>query len=240
MDDALDVDQTKGQDTNHDGIDDAFALNDSDADGMPDVYDLDSDNDGIPDSVEFLGNPNIDLNLDGLVDNTIDKNNDGLADVISLTAVPVNTDSDSQPDYLDLDSDNDGLTDLKESLPLGLSLSDLDADENGQLDSTEDRDHDGFMDVVDVSVLNGTAGSSVSLIDIDGDGLPAYRDVDTDGDGFTDDMEDGDYNNDGINDRLQKMPSLKTAVSGIGIGSLGLEYLLLLPLLLGLRRKYVD
>ncbi|MFQ3230337.1 choice-of-anchor L domain-containing protein [Reinekea sp.] len=237
LDDALDVDQTKGQDANHDGIDDAFALNDSDNDGMPDVYDLDSDNDGIPDSVEFQGNPNIDADLDGRIDDATDKNNDGLADIISLNAVPVDTDSDGLPDYLDLDSDNDGLTDLKESLPLGIVLSVLDADKNGQLDSTEDRDHDGLIDVVDSIVVNGKAGSSVSLIDIDGDGLPAYRDVDTDGDGFTDDMEDGDFNNDGINDRLQKMPSLKTAVSGIGIGSLGIEYLMLLPLLILLRRK---
>lgn len=237
LDDALDVDQTLGQDANLDGVDDAFSLKDSDNDGMPDVYDLDSDNDGIPDSVEFQGKPAIDVNLDGTVDDIGDENNDGLADVISLNALPVDTDLDGVPDYLDLDSDSDGLTDLKESLPLGLTLVFLDADNNGRLDSNEDRDHDGFMDIVDASVLNGTAGASVSLIDIDNDGLPAYRDVDTDGDGFSDDMEDGDFNNDGINDRLQKMPSLKTAVSGVGIGSLGVEYLMLLPLLLLLRRK---
>ncbi|MDN3648817.1 choice-of-anchor L domain-containing protein [Reinekea marina] len=237
LDDAIDVDQTGGLDENNDGVDDGFSLADSDKDGMPDMFDLDSDNDGIPDSVEFQGNTKIDADLDGVIDVFVDLNKDGVADSIPLAAKPVNTDKQGVPDYLDLDSDNDGLTDLHESLPIGMLLEALDADENGQINSTIDRDHDGLLDVVDSRIEGGEAGVSVYLIDIDNDGLPAYRDVDTDGDGFSDDVENGDFNNDGINDRLQKMPALKTAVSGVGIGSFGAEYFLLIPLLMLFRKK---
>jgi fimbrial isopeptide formation D2 family protein/uncharacterized repeat protein (TIGR01451 family) len=56
---------------------------DSDGDGNSDAFDTDSDDDGIPDSVEAGPNP----------------------------STPVDTDSDGTPDYRDTDSDNDGRLD---------------------------------------------------------------------------------------------------------------------------------
>lgn len=67
---------------------------DQDGDGIPNQYDLDSDNDLIPDVVEA---GLVDADNDGIVDN--------LADQGSVTSPP-NSDGDFQPDFLDLESNN--------------------------------------------------------------------------------------------------------------------------------------
>ena len=220
------------QDSDNDGIADVLEAPggielDSDNDGIPNFLDLDSDNDGIPDSVEYQGSLANDTNQDGFLDNS--------NTVVSLQN-PVDTDNDGIADYLDLDSDNDSLTDLFESLPIGKALIDLDADQNGILDNTVDLDGDGLFDVVDpvIAITGKPAGTPLFITDTDSDGLYNYRDVDTDGDGFNDDIENGDFDKDGINDRLQKMEGLKTAVSGVGSG--GGEWLMLTPVLLILRK----
>jgi hypothetical protein len=204
---------------------------DSDNDGIPNYLDLDSDNDGIPDSIEYQGDLAVDKDMDGHLDESVTMS-------ISVTTNPVDTDKDGIADYLDLDSDNDSLTDLLESLPAGVSLSELDSNQDGILDDATDSDSDGLFDVVDPQISNADAGTTLLLLDLDNDGLFNYRDVDSDGDQFEDDIENGDYDKDGINDRLQKQEGLKTAVSGIGLGA-GWEFAVLLLGVVLFRRKRI-
>ncbi|MDA9760839.1 T9SS type B sorting domain-containing protein [Flavobacteriaceae bacterium] len=141
---------------------------DSDGDNIEDAVDLDSDNDGIFDVVES-GNSALDTNGNGRVDgmNTNDSDSDGHHD---LAQSPIDTDLDSIPDYLDLDSDNDGLFDLFEA---GIGFNTLDMDNNGQIDL-------GFTD----DNFNGSSDVAESIIplDSDADGLPDFIELDSDAD----------------------------------------------------------
>jgi hypothetical protein len=188
---ALDSDQdgtpnALDLDDDNDGILDAIETSlDADGDGIPNSQDLDSDNDGINDVVEVNGT---DANNDGIADGTPDAN--GRPVPAGLT--PVQTDSDGTPDYLDLDSDNDGIRDLTES-----GFNAPDANNDGKVDGI-DTDKDGIMDAVDGSVLYGDANSPMPR-NSDTDATPDYRDVDSDGDGLTDAIESTtDTDGDGI------------------------------------------
>src|SRR5690606_25887717 len=75
---------------------------DHDGDGIPDQLDFDSDNDGIPDLYESQGTAFT------VLSNTY-SNGDGLDDVFGDGIVPSDNDADGIPDYLDLDSDNNGI-----------------------------------------------------------------------------------------------------------------------------------
>lgn len=81
---------------------------DSDSDGIPDQFDLDSDGDGISDNIEAQGQNYI-------VSSPIDANGDGMSDVYGSGIIPIDTDGDGVLDYLDLDSDNDGIYDSVET-----------------------------------------------------------------------------------------------------------------------------
>jgi hypothetical protein len=104
---------------------------------------LDSDNDGINDIIES-GNPAlIDANGDGIVDGT-DPDGDGIVGAAdgsssrgdSNDPTPINTDSNGLPDYLDIDSDDDGLSDLLES---GIAnAATLDVNRDGRVDVITD------------------------------------------------------------------------------------------------------
>ncbi|NND70349.1 MAG: OmpA family protein, partial [Rhodothermales bacterium] len=212
------VPNSQDLDDDNDGIPDSVESRnaidvDSDGDGIIDRLDLDSDNDGLPDSLEGAGSADGDADGDGVLDELTDSNSDGLADSVSPNMVPVDTDGDNAPDYIDLDSDADGITDLAESVK---EVSTLDSDGNGMLDSTVDTDGDGLIEVVDPVSGGAVPGTPHSLFDLDGDGFLDYQDVDSDGDGFTDTLENGDFDGDGIQDRSQSEGELKTAVSGIG------------------------
>jgi large repetitive protein len=113
-------------DSNHNGLADsvesalggtAFPLPDTDGDGATNHRDVDSDGDGMNDLVESGGT---DGNGDGRVDSSTDANHDGLADALETSMVgghsvrPVDTDGDGIPDYLDGDSDADGIADSRE------------------------------------------------------------------------------------------------------------------------------
>ena len=212
VDDAIDAALTGGADINNDGIDDALD-GDTDNDGIRDVFDLDSDNDGIADINEGGFEGNIDADRDGTIDSLIDADENGLDDRIAVVQEPLNTDADSLPDFQDLDSDNDGLTDLTEA---GLATS-LDANQDGVLDSTLDTDRDGLLDIVDADIDGSAPGTPPSIRDTDGDGEPNYRDLDSDGDGFPDRVENADFNNDGVSDALQNDDrTLEAAISGAG------------------------
>lgn len=192
-DGITDTREAGGSDTNGDGILDGFAdtdgdgladsvdgtslpLPDTDGDGKRNYIDRDSDNDGIPDLKEAGG---MDTNSDGSIDSFTDTDNDGLADVVDTTPLPLtNSDSDTFADYLDIDSDNDGITDVVEA-------GGIDTDNNGRVDDVADSDNDGIADLVDIS----TGGTALLLPDVDSDGKPNYIDIDSDNDGIVDSIE---------------------------------------------------
>ena len=127
--------------------------------------------------------------------------------------VSADTDADGTADYLDEDSDGDGVQDTLEAGdadPLTLpwdtdgdgekDFRDLDADGNCILDADEPRDDldgddlkafsdldddgDGITDVYEI-------GAECALLDSDGDTTPDYLDEDSDGDGVKDRYESG-------------------------------------------------
>ncbi|MDJ1505899.1 lectin-like domain-containing protein [Xanthocytophaga agilis] len=180
----------------------ALANLDSDGDGLRNFLDRDSDNDGITDTREVAGT---DANGDGVIDGFADANGDGFNDatVASPLTLP-DTDGDGFRNYLDLDSDNDGIADIVEN-------GQPDTDNNGRIDGFADADNDGLANVVDP--FNGTTstGIVVNLINSDagsepvGAILPDYLDRDSDNDGITDAREaagtaSSDANGDGIID----------------------------------------
>lgn len=177
-------------DDDNDGIPDSVEGNgDTDGDGVPDDCDLDSDNDGIPDAYE-ANNCSLPANMSGagfytaayLVAN--DGNGDGMVDGISLP--DIDTDMDGLADRIDLDADGDGITDAVEAntgvLPANMN-------NNGMFTvayaTANDSDADGFVDDVDLDA----GGTLLPIPDSDGDGTCDYRDLDSDEDGSSDNLE---------------------------------------------------
>ncbi|WP_117882217.1 T9SS type B sorting domain-containing protein [Aureibaculum luteum] len=200
-------------DGNGDGLDDNTALSplpvpNTDGDVVPDYLDLDSDNDGITDVTEAGG---IDLDGDGIIDGFTDTDGNGLDDATETTPLPVpSSDGDAVPDYLDLDSDDDGINDVVEAG--GVDLNDdgivdgfADSNNDGLDDTTAatplpvgDKDNDGIPNYVDLDsdndgILDATEGED----DFDNDGLPNYLDLDSDADGISDVIEAGGVDIDG-------------------------------------------
>jgi hypothetical protein len=174
--DRFDVTQTGGVDANSDGIDDA-ALPDSDNDGRHDVIDPDQDDDGIPDFIESgaygfdSDNDGIDDRWDANLPGATDPDGDGVANNVG----PVDTDADGIADLRDLDSDRDGISDAAES-----GASGVDSDADG-LDNAFDVDVTGGADADG----NGIA-DNVRARDTDQDGVPDFRDLDSDNDSLSD------------------------------------------------------
>jgi outer membrane protein OmpA-like peptidoglycan-associated protein len=177
-------------DTDNDGIADAIEGNrDTDSDGVPDYQDLDSDNDGISDYIEVGGE---DVDGDSRIDGFTDINKDGLDDRTAVNPMTlINSDADPLPDYRDLDSDNDALSDLLETHGTG---SDVNAD--GRVDGFVDENRDGLDDTYALMFSRPE--------DIDHDGLFNHRDPDSDGDGYFDLIEGGrvDLDGDGMVDQM--------------------------------------
>jgi len=164
------------------GRDGVVGAPDSDSDGVPDYRDLDSDNDGLIDLVELGG---VDQDGDARIDGFDDAAGDGADDDIQkFVAEWIDTDGDSIPDMRDLDSDNDGLSDIFEAHGLG-----ADADGDGRLDLFDDQNVDGLDDNV--------AALGTHVRDTDGDGLPDQTDADSDNDGIYDLAEAGGADTDG-------------------------------------------
>ncbi|MBJ2176193.1 DUF11 domain-containing protein [Aureibaculum sp. A20] len=174
---------------------------DTDNDGKPNSVDLDSDDDGIPDNIEgqttwwYLTPSGVDVDGNGLDDiyELIPGSGEGIA--------PYNSDATDTPDYIDLDSDNDVISDTMES---GIVLA------------NNDGDGDGLDDTMDATIGYDDPGGTIDnpmsggylMWDSDGDaargGDVNYRDpgddrLDSDGDGILDDI-DVDDDNDGIPD----------------------------------------
>ncbi|WP_420578139.1 T9SS type A sorting domain-containing protein [Ekhidna sp.] len=182
-------------DTSTGGV--ALTNPDTDGDGYEDFRDLDSDNDGIADLVEAGG---MDANGDGMIDGFSDATNDGFHDDYdpdvfgttllngSITKRARNTDGGSFPDYIDIDSDNDGITDDVEAQTIAGYVG----------PSTNDTDGDGWDDSYD----SDNGGTALVLIDTDSDSRADYRDTDSDGDGVRDAVESRDADSDGVADQL--------------------------------------
>lgn len=149
---------------------------DLDSDGVTNEFDLDSDNDGLPDLIE-AGGAALDQDFNGRVDDNTDVDGDGLADVGDPSQgadplVPPDTDGDGIPDTLDIDSDNDGKTDFEESGGFG------DMDGDGMVDDMTDSNNDGYLDIFDPDY----GGTPLSIVDSNGDGIPDRLDA-SDGSG---------------------------------------------------------
>ncbi len=228
----LDTNYWKGWlDANGDGVNDRA---DKDQDGIPNQYDLDSDNDGLPDVVESYG---VDTNGDGIIDNYVDTDNDGFSQNVDANNTGVagsgnglgaiDLDGDAVPNYLDLDSDNDGIPDFIES---------------AGIDANNDAKVDGFTDVngngIDDNHYLGTAvlltGPDTGPVDGRADNYPnknkdrdfrpnAY-DMDSDGDGIVDVIEAGfpDANFNGIIDGAIGTNGWSTVISSLPV--LGLRF----------------
>jgi len=179
-------------------------LPDQDLDGVPDHLDLDSDNDGVFDLLETQGAES-DTDGDGQIDGFIDLDRDGFSDEFAVVpAQLIDTDSDGVADHLDLDSDNNTVFDIVE---VGLD----DVNNDGLVDVFVDVDADSLPDNVDVDATGG--------VDADGDGIDDKADTDfvaqtdTDLDGIIDTF-DIDANGNGVVDSLEDAPSLGAAFSG--------------------------
>lgn len=223
-------------DSDGDGLPDVMeGTGDTDGDGIPDSYDTDSDNDGISDRVE-AGLPaptGVDTDLDGIddaydVDMTggTDADGDGVDDRFQ----PVDTDGDGIPDLLDNDSDNDGVSDAEEVGRVPLSGSDSDGD---GIDDALDVDQTGGTDADGDGIDDAVA----MVVDTDGDGQADYLDTDSDNDSIPDGKENGDYNHNGVNDRLEADKGVRAGLHGSGGGSFGGLGLLLLGGVALLRRR---
>lgn len=160
---------------------------DRDGDGIADIFDLDSDNDGIPD-VEEAGFKNLTVGrgMINLASGWVDANGNGLHDSIdtmianSTYAIP-DTDGDGIRDYLDLDSDNDSWFDIDEA---GIYNGDGDVNGDGAGDGV-DTDRDGILDLHDTYEGRGTDTRPFAQ-NTDGIGNPDYISVDSDNDGTFD------------------------------------------------------
>lgn len=187
------------EDLNTDGDNDPSTNpTDTDGDSIPDYLDIDSDDDGIPDNVESQ------TTLDYIAPSGEDVNNNGLDDAYeqngNLGIIPVNTDNEDLPDYLDDDSDNDNVPDYIEA---------HDHNQDGIPDVVyigSDKDNDGLDDgyegetTIDIDVNDEINDPLNDLPDTDGDQESDYRDTDDDDDGIAtidEDIDlDGDYSND--------------------------------------------
>lgn len=203
---------------------------DTDKDGVPDYLDLDSDNDGIPDNIEAQATSNYIAPSGAPGSGFTDNNNNGLDDNYETAQggtniTPVNTDngSDSIPDFLDLDSDNDGTLDRIEanlSLHGNFGINGLDSsyensdnysDVNGTFDNTP------FNDFPDTPIGGEIDWRDITstFSDNDGDGIPDSVDLDDDNDGILD-TEEGCSSESVITNNLSF-----TTVAGSGFSYIG-------------------
>jgi uncharacterized repeat protein (TIGR01451 family) len=190
-----------GSDGNNDGRADSFPYKNMDADTKANPYDLDSDGDGIADVREARFT---DANNDGKVDGSV--NARGWNTTIAAMGVLVlpNTDGVGNANYLDIDSDDDGIPDniegqttIQYTFPSGI-----------------DTDFDGLDNAYDNII--GFGGKGIVPVDTDGDTEPDYVDADTDGDGMLDIVEGNDFN-------LNKMPDDLVTLTGLDTDGDGLD-----------------
>jgi len=135
--------------------------------------DIDKDNDGIPNNIEIQ-------NTIGYIAPSGTVNNSGpyagLWDNYGTGMTPVDTDGDGTPDYLDVDSDNDGILDIEEN-GMANAISGSDTDNDGLDNAFEGANPNDGLDPndeidnpTDLTILPDTDGDLFSGGDLD------YRD----------------------------------------------------------------
>ncbi|WP_166960468.1 LamG-like jellyroll fold domain-containing protein [Yeosuana marina] len=184
---------------------------DTDGDGIANIYDLDSDNDGIFDADEAGHGQS---NTNGVVSNVV--GTDGIPDAVQTSpnsgtvnyvVAESSDDSDYILNFLDIDSDGDGIPDNVEAQPtIGyIPPSNISA-------SITDANHNGLDDAYETAM----GGTDISqLADTDNDGIKDYLDTDSDNDGVLDIDENGqastannkDVDNDGLDDNFDTIIS---------------------------------
>jgi len=163
---------------------------DSDGDGTPNIFDLDSDNDGIADVIEAGGT---DPDNDGRIGTgaITDTDGDGLSDIVDTDngGTPLaepNSDSDALKNYMDIDSDNDGIVDNIEGQ----------ATDSYTAPSGTDANNNGWDDAYD----GNEGGTAIALVNTDNTDTPDYIDTNSDNDGGDDATEAYDTDKDGVTD----------------------------------------
>ncbi|MBN4072850.1 gliding motility-associated C-terminal domain-containing protein [Crocinitomix catalasitica] len=181
--------------------------NDRDGDGVNNIQDADDDNDGIPDYVEVCGPGETTFSCTS--DPSLDDDGDGTPNYLDSDFCTLNThgvceifdhDRDGVIDIFDADCDNDGISDLYETVG---------KDANGDA-KVDDMYADGTL-IYD-SDLNGLSDSSTTANPRNLDQLtkPDYQDLDADNDGIYDIIENGglDVGNNGLVDAINTDSSL--------------------------------
>jgi uncharacterized repeat protein (TIGR01451 family) len=191
-----------GADVGGDGRADSYPFKNFDGDVRANPYDPDSDGDGIADVIESGFN---DVNLDGFVDAPYGITTGWATNVSSRASLGLrNTDGRGNPDYLDIDADDDGIPDNVEGMTTAGYLFPAYADTDGDgLDNSYDNQPLAF------------GGSGIYVIDTDLDGTPDYRDLDTDADGSPDIIEGNDFNLNGLADDNVTLTLLDTDGDGL-------------------------
>gem|GEM_PF-1497835 len=208
-----------GSDSDSDGLDDAYEgagdmgldpVN-TDATDLPDYLDDDSDDDTVPDTLEAFdtdkdGKLNIvlsrtDTDADGL-DNAFEgaDTNDGfdVNDGFDTGAAGTqNTDAEDEPDFRDLDDDNDGLPTAEEDVNNDGDPTNDDSDRDGTPNFL-DTDDDG--DGVKTADEDASGDGNPLNDDADADGIPNFLDTDDDGDGIGTADEDANGDGNPLND----------------------------------------
>ena len=202
-------------------------LCDADGDGIINDLDLDSDADGIADIIEAGGTDSdgdgqVDYGTTGDPSTMTDADGDGLADVVddqdsgsgggevtSGTAWNYpDLDSDDIKDVVDIDSDNDGITDNVEAQTTAGYTAPTGTDTDGDgLDDAYDGDDNN------ITGIGGGTGTALSPTDTDSDATADYLDSDSDDDGVNDVVEGHDTNGDGVVDGSDS-PNANTGLAG--------------------------
>ena len=195
---------------------------DSEGDGVPDQIDYDSDNDAILDYIESQGQNFVAIS-------NVDVNHDGIDDAYGFGVVPADSDGDGVFDYLDLDSDNDGIHDLDES-----GSNAIDANNNGAIDGANFGTN-GLANALETSADSGTL--NYTLADTDGDGFYNAIELDSDNDLCNDVIEAGflnpDPNGDGIIGNLPYTVDPNGLIySGVGFTNPSINYITSAPIVI--------
>jgi len=155
-----------------------YVIPNTDGDFMYDHLDLDSDNDSLFDVDEAgVYNGDGDINGDGKGD-LLDSDKDGILDLYdnspifgtTFRAYAQNSDGTGKADYAQLDSNNDGIFDIKTGL-----YGSLDANNDGIIDGTGDIDRDGITDTFDTNTaVKGSPRNLDRKLFLDFDGRNDY------------------------------------------------------------------
>ncbi len=170
------------------------SFEDKDADGNPNFLDLDSDNDGVNDVLEAGYNDGDNDGFIGtgalIINNLGQAISDSAGNIIVTSSNVWELDVDYIVNFMELDSDNDGINDVAEA-----GLPDLDNDGHvGQFPTTIN-----LLGQV-INPITNTAYATSFPKDFDGDGIPDMFEYDSDNDGIPDtvDSEISDPDNNGI------------------------------------------